>query len=135
MTRQIAIRTDLQTKILFATVGVVIVSILIDTSIVKTSVYTGGLHGSTADILLFTIMTLIYAIGQYVIVKMTIVRERFRTHAMVIVHKSVQILQYILIAILLIAIIQMILTSNYSSIMLKIVTILFSIPNLLFAVV
>jgi hypothetical protein len=122
LTHQIAIRTDFQTKILFATVCVVIVSILIDTSIVKTSVYTGGLHGSTADILLFTIITLIYAIGQYVIVKATILRESIRTRTMVIVHKSVGILQYILIAILLITIIQMILTSSYSSIILKIVT-------------
>jgi hypothetical protein len=122
LTHQIAIRTDFQTKILFATVCVVIVSILIDTSIVMTSVYTGGLQGSTADILLFTIIALIYAMGQYVIVKATILRERIRTRTMVIVHKSAVILQYILIAILLFTIIQMILTSSYSSIILKIVT-------------
>jgi len=93
---------------LFATVCVVIVSILIDTSIVKTSVYSGGLQGCTADILLFTIISLIYAMGQYVIVKATILRERIRTRTMVIVDKSAVILQYILIAILLFTIIQMI---------------------------
>jgi hypothetical protein len=101
---------------------IVIASILIDTSIVKTSVYTGGLHGSTADILLFTVISLIYAMAQYLLVRVTMVRERFKTRTMIIVHKSVIILQYILIAILLITIIQMILTSSYSSIMLKIVT-------------
>jgi hypothetical protein len=119
---QKAIHAEFQSKILFATICVVIVSILIDTSVVKTSVYTGGLQGSTADILLFTIITLIYAIAQYVIVKVTIATERIRTRTMVIVHKSVVILQYILIAILLITIIQVILTSSYSSIILKIVT-------------
>lgn len=122
LTHQIAIRTDFQNKILFATVCVVIVSILIDTSIVKTSVYTGGLYGSTADILLFAIIALIYAMGQYVILKVTIVKEHFRTRNMIIVHKSAVILQYVLIAILLITILQMILTSSYSTIILKIVT-------------
>ena len=122
LTHQIAIRTDFQNKILFATVCVVIVSILIDTSIVKTSVYTGGLYGSTADILLFAIIALIYAMGQYVILKVTIVKEHFRTRNMIIVHKSAVILQYVLIAILLITILQMILTSSYSAIILKIVT-------------
>jgi len=122
LTHQIAIRTDFQNKILFATVCVVIVSILIDTSIVKTSVYTGGLYGSTADILLFAIIALIYAMGQYVILKVTIVKEHFRTRNMIIVHKSAVILQYVLIAILLITILQMILRSSYSAIILKIVT-------------
>ena len=41
---------------------------------------------------------------------------------MIIFHKSVEIIQYILIAILLITIVQMITTSSYSSIILKIVT-------------
>ena len=99
-----------------------IASILIDTSIVKTSVYTGGLSGSTGDIMLFTIFGLIYAIGQYVILKLIVIRGRFKTHTMIIFHKSVEIIQYILIAILLITIVQMITTSSYSSIILKIVT-------------
>ena len=99
-----------------------IVPILIDTSIVKTSVYTGGLSGSTGDIMLFTIISLIYAIGQYVILKVIVVRERFKTHMMIIFHKSVEIIQYILIANSLITIVQMITTSSYSSIILKIVT-------------
>ena len=72
--------------------------------------------------MLFTIISLIYAIGQYVILKVIIVRERFKTHDMIIFHKSVVIIQYILIAILLITIVQMISTSSYSSIILKIVT-------------
>ena len=99
-----------------------IASILIDTSIVKTSVYTGGLSGSTGDIMLFTIFGLIYAIGQYVILKLIVIRGCFKTHTMIIFHKSVEIIQYILIAILLITIVQMITTSSYSSIILKIVT-------------
>jgi hypothetical protein len=122
LSHQLAIDTNFQTKIIFVTVCLVIASILIDTSIVKTSVYTGGLHGSTADILVFTVISIIYAVAQYLILRVTIVKERFRTRNMNIVHKSVIILQYILITILLISIVQMILTSNYSSVILKIVT-------------
>jgi hypothetical protein len=101
---------------------IIIASILIDTLIVKTSVYTGGLHGSSADILLFTIITIIYTIGQYIILKGTIVKERFRTRNMIIVHKSAVMFQYVLVAILLITILQMVLTSSYSSLIPKIVT-------------
>jgi hypothetical protein len=115
-------RENLHTRTIFATICIIIASIVIDTSIVKTSVYTGGLSGSSENIMLFTIITLIYAIGQYVILTVAIVRERFKTHTMIIFHKSVVILQYILIAILLITIVQMITTSSYSSIILKIVT-------------
>ena len=122
MSHQATLETNFQTKTIFLAVCIIIASILIDTTIVKTSVYTGGLHGSTADILLFTIITLIYAIGQYVILKVTTVKEHFRTHTMIIVHKSAVIIQYVLIAILLITILQMIITSSYSSIILKIVT-------------
>ena len=122
MSHQEAIGTNFRTKTIFLTMCIIIASILIDTSIVKTSVYTGGLHGSTAYILLFTIITLIYAIGQYVILKITLVKEHFRTRNMVIVSKSAIILQDVMIAILLIIIVQMILTSSYSSIILKIVT-------------
>jgi hypothetical protein len=122
LSHQAALGTNFQTKIIFVAVCIIIASILVDTTIVKTSVYTGGLHGSTADILLFTIITLIYAIGQYVILKVTTIKEHFRTRDMIIVHKSAVILQYVLIAILLITILQMILTSSYSSIILKIVT-------------
>ena len=88
-----------------------ITSILIDTSIVKTSVYTGGLSCLTGDIMIFTIISLIYAIGQDVILKLIVIRGRFKTHTMFIFHKSVEIIQYILITILLITIVQMITTS------------------------
>ena len=115
-------RQTFHTKLIFATFCIIIAFILIDTSIVKTSVYTGGLSGSTGDIMLFTTITLIYAIGQYIILSGTTVKELFRTRIMVVIHRSVIILQYVLIAILLITIIQMIITSSYSSIILKIVT-------------
>lgn len=122
MSYQIPILTGFRSKIFFATVCTVIVSILIDTSIVKISVYTGGIDGSISDILLFTIIVLTYAIGQYVIAKLILDRERIKTRTIVIGLKSMQIIQYILIAILLITIVQMILTSSYHSIILKIVT-------------
>lgn len=122
MSHQAAIGVNFQAKTIFVTVCVIVASILIDTSVVKTSVYTGGLHGSTADIVLFTVISLIYAMAQYLIVRVTIERERFRTRTMILIHKSVIILQYVLIIILIITIVQMILTSSYSSIILKIVT-------------
>jgi hypothetical protein len=112
----------LRSKIIFITILVVIASILVDTSITKISVFTGGIHGSNKDIMIYSIITIIYGIGQYILLKFTIMRERFRNRRMILIHKSVIILQYVLLGLLAISVIQMIFTSRYSSILLKVVT-------------
>jgi hypothetical protein len=112
----------LRSKTIFITILVVIASILIDTSITKISVFTGGIHGSNRDIMIYSIITIIYGIGQYILLKFTIIKERFKNRRMILIHKSVVILQYVLLGLLAISVIQMIFTSSYSSILLKIVT-------------
>jgi hypothetical protein len=113
---------SLRSKTIFVIISIVIASILIDTSIIKISVYTGGIHGSNVDIMIYSIITAVYGIGQYIFLKSTIIRERFKNPRMILVHKSVVALQYILLGILALSIIQMIFTSSYSSIILKVVT-------------
>jgi hypothetical protein len=112
----------LRSKTIFITISIVITSILVDTSITKLSVYTGGIHGSNKDILIYTIITMVYGIAQYIILKFSIIRERFKNRLMILIHKSVVILQYVLLGLLAVSIIQMIFTSSYSSILLKAVT-------------
>ena len=109
-------------KVVFVTVCIVIASILVDTSIVKVSVYTGGIYGSNKDIVIYSTITLVYGIGQYLLLKYAIIRERFKTRFMILIEKSVIALQYVLLGILIISLIQMIFTSSYSSILLKAVT-------------
>lgn len=114
--------SGLHTRIIFIVISIVISSILIDTSIVKISVFTGGLHGSNRDIMIYAIISLIYGVAQFILLKFTIIKEQFKNRTMMLVHKSVLILQFILIGILAISIIQMIVISGYSSIILKVVT-------------
>lgn len=107
---------------LFITISIIVASILVDTSIIKISVYAGGIHGSNTDIMIYSIMTIIYGIGQYILLKFTIIKERFKNRQMFLIHKAVVILQYILLGLLVISIIQMIITTSYSSMLLKVVT-------------
>jgi hypothetical protein len=95
---------------------------LIDTSIIKVSVYVGCIHGSNRDIIIYSIITIIYGIGQYILLKFTIIKERFKSRQMILIHKLVVILQVVLLGLLAVSIIQMIITTSYSSMLLKLVT-------------
>ena len=112
----------LSSKTIFITISIVIASILIDTSITKISVYTGGIHGSYKDIMIYSIITIIFGIGQYILLKFIRIKEHLKNRGMILIHKSVVILQYLLLGFLTISIIQMIITASYSSILLKMVT-------------
>jgi hypothetical protein len=72
--------------------------------------------------MLYSVITIIYGIGQFILLKFTIVKERFKNRRMILIHNSVVILQYVLLGLLAISVIQMIFTSSYSSILLKTVT-------------
>lgn len=49
----------LRSKTIFVTISIIVVSILIDTTIVKVSVYIGGISGSSRDIAIYIIITLV----------------------------------------------------------------------------
>jgi hypothetical protein len=112
-------RQDLRSKTLFIVFFIVIVSIFIDTSIIKTSVYVGGIHGSVVDISIYTSIVVVYGVCQYLLLKYVTLGERFKTKLMNLFYNSVKLLQYVLLAILAVSIIQMLFVSSYGSIILK----------------
>ena len=112
----------MNSKIIFITISIIIASIIVDTSITKISVYTGGLHGSSLNILIYSIISIVYGIGQSILLKFTRTREHSNNRSMILIHKSVAIIQYVLLGLLAISIIQMTFTSSYSSIILRMVT-------------
>lgn len=99
---------------------ILVASSVIDTSIVKLKVFTGGLD-STWNIIIFSILVAIYAIGQYLILEFMKRRMQIsRIPPINTIHHIVSIIQYILILFFGIIILQMILTSSYNILLLKI---------------
>ena len=103
---------------IFLIVSFIIVALIIDTSIIKISGFTAGWISLVLKIVIFTILVVIYAIGQYLILEFVkhkineiIVNKQLRLN---VIHKVVSITQYAVIAILISIILQMILTSGYS---------------------
>ena len=57
----------LSSKGIFILISFIIIALIVDTSIVKISAFTGGLSSSGLSILIFTVMALIFSVGQYLI--------------------------------------------------------------------
>jgi hypothetical protein len=96
---------------------VVIAVLLVDTSIRQLSVYTGGLGTESKDLVLFAVMILVYAVGQYLIL---LFLRQSQLHFQ-LSYRLVTISQYILIAILVTITFQVIFTGGYSSSLMKLV--------------
>ena len=56
-------------KSIFTTMIIIVVAVIVDNSIVGIATSTGGMRSSLSDIALFTFMVLVFAIGQYVILR------------------------------------------------------------------
>ncbi len=101
--------------------SILIVASIIDTSITRISVFTGGLT-STLNIVVFSVLVVIYAIGQFLIlhfIKRKLVTSKIASlHA---IHKIVSFIQYLLICLFGIIILQMILTSSYNILLLGLI--------------
>lgn len=100
--------------------SVIIAASVIDTSIIKLSVFTGGLTPSL-NIAIFSVLVAIYAAGQYLIlvfIKRKI--ELIRIPLVSVIHKLLTILQYVVIAVLVIIILKMVFTSSYDLFLLKV---------------
>jgi hypothetical protein len=107
-------------KAIFVMMVVIIATAIIDTSITRISVFTGGLHSQNQNTLYFIILIFVYAIGQYVILRYIASKRKNRTMlGLMFVHKVISILQYILIVLLVSIVLEMIFTSAYSSLLLK----------------
>lgn len=107
-------------KVIFAMMFVIIVTSIIDTSIIRISVFTGGLSSTHQNIVYFIIIILVYTIGQYVVLRYITSRSKdVVQHHLTLIHKVVAILQYVLIGLLVSIAMEMIFLSIYSSILLK----------------
>lgn len=112
------LQSEIGSNGIFILISIIIVTLIIDTSIVKISAITGGLSSTDSSIAVFAIMGTIFAIGQYLILgyvrnldgkKIAIKRLR-----LIVISRSVPIIQYVLIAIFATVILQMLFTSSYN---------------------
>src|SRR6476646_4339208 len=95
-------------------ISVIITASIIDSSIVKFSVFMGNLS-STSDIIVFSVMVAIFVVGQYII--LLFIRKKFvlnKVPEVNTIYMIVSIIQYFLISVFVIIILQMIFTSYYS---------------------
>jgi hypothetical protein len=103
---------------IFILVSFIIIAMIVDTSIVKISAFTGGLASSGgSSIAIFTAMALIFSVGQYLILayikRRNHVDSPYGSLRLSRLHKSVSIIQYTLVVIFSALITQMVLTSSY----------------------
>lgn len=95
--------------------ALVIAALLVDTSIKKISSFTGGIGHETENLIIFILMIVVYAMGQYLILKFP---GGSHLHFQ-LAYNVVRLSQYVLIAILATIAWQIIFTGGYSSILLK----------------
>ena len=65
-------------RIIFLVIVVIVVAVVVDTSIVAIATSAGGMKSSISDILLFSLMVTIFALGQFIILRY--VRGKFLNH-------------------------------------------------------
>ncbi len=112
-------------KGIFVLICFIIIVLIVDTSIVKISAITGGLSATGSSIAIFAVMSVIFAVGQYLILgfvrrvnEKRIANRRLRLST---IGRAVSIIQYALIAIFVSLIIQMLFTSSYNVLILEVV--------------
>jgi hypothetical protein len=109
-------------KAIFVMMFVITVTAIIDTSITRISPFIGGLHSQNQNIVFFITMIIVNAIGQYVVLRYISSRRKYvMQRGLMSIHKTILIIQYLLIALLFSITLEMIFTSAYSSILLKVI--------------
>ena len=101
--------------------SIMIVASIVDTSIVRLGAFTGGL-APIWNIIVFSILVVIYSVGQYVIlhfIKQKI--EISKIKPVNTIHKIVSMIHWIIISMLVIIVLQMIFTSSYTLLFLKLI--------------
>ena len=113
-------------KGIFVLICFIIIILIVDTSIVKISAIIGGLSATGSSIVIFAVMCVIFAVGQYLILgfvrrvnEKRIANRRLRLSNAI--GRAVSIIQYALIAIFASIILEMLFTSSYNVLFLKIV--------------
>jgi MFS family permease len=117
----------------FVVVILIIIAIIIDTSIINIVTSAGGLRSSASDIALFVSMVLVFGVGQYIV--MSFLKQEYEDEdkgkvndkdkitgfrlGLDLINKVVTITQYVLLAILVFAILQMLFIMSYHILILK----------------
>ena len=104
-----------------ATLSILIVISIIDTSVIRLSFYFGVVSPGE-NIIVFAVLVIIYALGQYFV--LNFIKNKIdlsKIAPLGIIHKFVLIIQYVLISLFAIIIVQIILTSSYNIILLKLI--------------
>jgi hypothetical protein len=109
--------------VLVVVLSIIIAAVVVDTSIVKISVFTGGLVAYTSNIGIFTFIVAIYAISQFIILRFTALRgkKQPKQRHLTLIYKLVSISQYVVLALLIAISLQMTLTLSYSVTIFKII--------------
>ena len=120
------IHGPLGSKGIFILVSLIIVLLIVDTSVVKVSALIGGLSSPTSSAAIFIAMALIFSVAQYLILSYVRTRNReastqYDSKLLSGLYKLVTMIQYALIVILGVLILQMVFTSSYNTLFLEIV--------------
>jgi hypothetical protein len=112
-------------KFLFVTGSVIVLTVILDTSITKLNAFIAEPIDPTSNVIIFAVIAAVYAVGQnvllrYVTSKISVTKILKQQFHMRILHKTVSVTQYALVALLVVAIIQMVLFSEYNSIILTV---------------
>lgn len=111
---------------IFIVILIIIAAFIVDTSLIKISLFSISHSLSNWRIAIFVVIAIIYAVGQYMILKFIKNKNKEfktgdQTHLNAI-HKIVEILQYVLIVFLFFVIFQIIVMSRYNIVLLGIST-------------
>lgn len=106
-------------KSIFVMVCIIVVTASLDTSITRISVFTSGLDSYEDNIAIFTLMVFVYGLGQFIVLRYANSNMDSKYRHLNIIKRFVTIVQYILLAILVSIILQMVFTLSYSISFLK----------------
>ncbi|HKG90082.1 MAG TPA: hypothetical protein VKA95_17345 [Nitrososphaeraceae archaeon] len=117
----------------FIVIILIIIAIIVDTSIIRVVTSAGGLRSSVSDIALFVFMVLVFGVGQYIV--MSFVKQEYKARGkgkvndkakiagiglgLDLLDKVVTITQYVLLAIPVFAILQMLFIMSYHILILQ----------------
>lgn len=134
-------------KLVFIVVCIVIIVLLSDTSIAQIYRIMRGNFYSTEnfreatslDVAIFTLLAIVYAVGQYVILNFVKNKSRLVKNHKSFHHgrmtKAISVLQYVVVALLSLLVAQMVLTSSYSVLLLiSIITANYAVAGIVIAI-
>jgi hypothetical protein len=111
-------------KAIFAVVAIIVTTFVIDISLSRIFSFSASESSFSSRIFIFLIIGIIYTTGQYLILqfvknKSKHIRAKQQLH-LCLIHKAVTIIQYTLTAVIIFFILEMLITSSYSTVLLTV---------------